>query len=68
MGSSAIRFGQVAVRGGTTAGAVEPSVVWTPAPPRVDIEDERDTMDWINREVGSGRRLPLTEVDAVGTA
>jgi hypothetical protein len=65
MGSSAIRFGQVAVRGGTTAGAVEPSVVWTPPPPRVDIQDERDTMDWINREVGSGRRLPLTEVDAV---
>jgi hypothetical protein len=45
MGSSAIRFGQVAVRGGTAAGAVEPSVVWTPPPPRVDIEDERDTME-----------------------
>ena len=65
MGSSAIRFGQVAVRGSTAPGAAETSVVWTPRPPAADIQDERDTMDWINREVGSGRRLPLTEVDAV---
>jgi putative nucleotidyltransferase with HDIG domain len=65
MGSSAIRFGHVAVRGSTAPGAAETSVVWTTRPPVIDIEDERDTMDWINREVGSGRRLPLTEVDAV---
>jgi hypothetical protein len=65
MGPSAIRFGQVAVRGSTAPGAAETDVVWAARPPAVDIEVERDTMDWINREVGSGRRLPLTEVDAV---
>ena len=66
MGPSAIRFGQVAVRGSLTApGGSETSVVWATRVPLVDIADERETMDWINREVGSGRRLPLTEVDAV---
>ena len=66
MGRPAIRFGQVAVRGSLTApGGSETSVVWATRVPLVDIADERETMDWINREVGSGRRLPLTEADAV---
>ena len=66
MGSSAIRFGQVALRGGSAPGAETdhstPSGLLRIGP---GIEDERDTMDWINREVSGGRRLPLTEVDAV---
>jgi hypothetical protein len=66
MGSSAIRFGQVAVRGGGAARReaqdAQGEGILAVGP---GVEAERDTMDWINREVGAGRRLPLTEVDAV---
>ena len=70
MGSSAIRFGQVTVRGGGGGGDAAGREGQEPQGEALiavgpGVEAERDTMDWINREVGAGRRLPLTEVDAV---
>jgi putative nucleotidyltransferase with HDIG domain len=66
MGSSTIRFGQVTLRGGMASGAPgEHPAGPTLLPLGPGVDDERDTMNWINREVGAGRRLPLTEVDAV---
>ena len=62
MGPSAIRFGQVALRGNS------------PRPPRVEgltaviectTEEEREAVDWINREVAERGRLPVAEADAV---
>jgi hypothetical protein len=66
MGSSAIRFGQVTVRGGAAQGAPPDHPAASVHLARgAGVEDERDTMDWINREVSAGRRLPLSEIDAV---
>jgi hypothetical protein len=65
MGSSAIRFGQVTLRGGGVRDAEEQGDARSSPYAGPGVEDERDTMDWINREVGAGRLLPLTEIDAV---
>jgi hypothetical protein len=65
MGSSAIRFGQVALRGADTSGRPEHPEGAIVVPAGAGVDDERDTMDWINREITAGRRLPLSEIDAV---
>jgi HD-GYP domain-containing protein (c-di-GMP phosphodiesterase class II) len=61
MGSSAIRFGQVALR--DQARQQEEDALAEIMTCRTD--EERQAVDWINREVAERGRLPVAEADAV---
>ncbi len=61
MGQSAIRFGQVALRDQGSPRQVE--TLATVFDCRTD--EEREAVDWINREVAERGRLPVAEADAV---
>ena len=61
MGQSAIRFGQVALRDDSRAQRIEePTAILA-----CSTEEEREAVDWINREVAERGRLPVAEADAV---
>ena len=62
MGQSAIRFGQVALRGDSTRA---PRVEEANTTFECTTEEERQAVDWINREVAERGRLPVAEADAV---
>jgi HD-GYP domain-containing protein (c-di-GMP phosphodiesterase class II) len=64
MGQSAIRFGQVALRG-ESARASTKGVEELTAAFQCTTEEERQAVDWINREVAERGRLPVAEADAV---
>lgn len=66
MGSCAIRYGQVSLR--TEGRAEAAAVAEAPLPiARVaySLTEERETVDYLHREVGAGGLLPLVEADAV---
>ena len=60
MGRSAIRFGQVALRDHRAPLEAPPQALF-----ECTTDEEREAVDWINREVADRGRLPLAEADAV---
>lgn len=60
MGRSAIRFGQVALRDQQAPVEAPPQALF-----ECTTDEEREAVDWINREVADRGRLPLAEADAV---
>jgi HD-GYP domain-containing protein (c-di-GMP phosphodiesterase class II) len=63
MGSSAIRFGQVALRHQAAPEKRENDALAEIMQCRTD--EEREAVDWINREVAERGHLPVAEADAV---
>jgi putative nucleotidyltransferase with HDIG domain len=61
MGQSAIRFGQVALRDDSQAPKIEVAATIL----ECNTDEEREAVDWINREVAERGRLPVAEADAV---
>ena len=61
MGQSAIRFGQVALRDDSQAQKIEAAATIL----ECNTDEEREAVDWINREVAERGRLPVAEADAV---
>jgi putative nucleotidyltransferase with HDIG domain len=68
MGESPIRYGQVTL--GQSQGQDELQVLrLEPAMPVATVtytlREERDTMDWVHKEIQNGARIPMVEADAV---
>jgi putative nucleotidyltransferase with HDIG domain len=61
MGESAIKFGLVTLAEGQ-AGRAEPVEVATLG---YSLREERETMDWVHREIQNGAKIPMVEADAV---
>ncbi|MBW3534355.1 MAG: HD domain-containing protein [Gemmatimonadetes bacterium] len=60
---TAIRYGSVALQGGEGA---EPSAEGVPtATPGYTLQDEKETVDWLHRELREGRELHLLEADTL---
>lgn len=62
MGESPIRFGQVTLGQDQT----KPQEARLPVPTLTySLHEERDTIEWLHREIQSGAKLPIVEADAV---
>jgi putative nucleotidyltransferase with HDIG domain len=61
-GASTIRFGRVRVGGAEQA---PPAEALSIAKLAYSLREERDTVDWLHREAGTGSRLPMAEAYAV---
>jgi putative nucleotidyltransferase with HDIG domain len=61
MGESAIRFGLVTLAEGQAA-RTDPIRVATLS---YSLREERETMDWVHREIQNGAKIPMVEADAV---
>ena len=61
MGQSAIRFGQVALRDDSRTQRIEAPTAFL----ECCTDEEREAVEWINREVAERGRLPVAEADAV---
>jgi putative nucleotidyltransferase with HDIG domain len=68
MGESPIRYGQVTLGMGQAQGQ-EAILRLEPALPVATVtytlREERDTMDWVHKEIQNGARIPMVEADAV---
>lgn len=66
MGESPIRYGQVTLGQGQGPSEI---LRLEPAMPVVamtyTLREERDTMDWVHKEIQNGARIPMVEADAV---
>lgn len=60
---TAIRWGSVALQGGE--GEVRPGEAMTAAAPGFTLQDEKETVDWLHRELKEGRELHLLEADTL---
>jgi len=62
MGSSPVRFGLVTLAGNKSA---EPEAALPVASLTYTLREERDTIDWMHRQIQGGGKLPIVEADAV---
>jgi putative nucleotidyltransferase with HDIG domain len=62
MGQSPVRFGLVTLGGNQAAG---PEVALPVASLSFTLREERETIDWMHREIQGGAKLPMVEADAV---
>jgi putative nucleotidyltransferase with HDIG domain len=62
MGESSIRYGQVTL-GQSHVLRLEPAMAV--AALTYSLREERDTMDWVHKEIQNGARIPMVEADAV---
>jgi len=62
MGESSIRYGQVTL-GQSPVLRLEPAM--PVATLSYTLKEERDTMDWVHKEIQNGARIPMVEADAV---
>ena len=62
MGESSIRYGQVTLGQGPF---VQLEAALPVAALTYSLREERDTMDWVHKEIQNGARIPMVEADAV---
>jgi putative nucleotidyltransferase with HDIG domain len=62
MGESSIRYGQVTLGQGQV---VQLEAALPVATLTYSLREERDTMDWVHKEIQNGARIPMVEADAV---
>jgi putative nucleotidyltransferase with HDIG domain len=66
MGESSIRYGQVTLSQGQGQSEIlrlEPAM--PVATVTYTLREERDTMDWVHKEIQNGAKIPMVEADAV---